>query len=121
MGKKLCMVLGLLMTIVLVIGLTGPMGVNAAAKVKLSATKKTAYVGEQFSLELTGAKGTVTWSSSNKKVATVTDGLVVAVKTGKATIKAKDSKTNKTYKCKVTVKKNSLSDKTLEIKAGESA
>lgn len=121
MSKKLSMILGLLMAIVFVIGLTGPVGANAASKVKLSATKKTVYVGEQFGLELTGAKGTVKWSSSSKKVATVKDGLVTAVKTGKATIKAKDSKTNKTYKCNITVKKNSLSDKTLKIKAGESA
>jgi len=121
MSKKLSMVLGLLMAIVFVIGLTGPMGASAASKVKLSATKKTVYVGEQFELELTGAKGTVKWSSSSKKVATVKDGLVTAVKTGKATIKAKDSKTNKTYSCKITVKKNALSNKTLKIKAGESA
>ena len=115
------MVLALLMAVALVIGITGPLGVSAAAKVKLSASKKTVYVGEQFALELTGAKGDVKWSSSSKKVATVKDGLVTAVKTGKATIKAKDSKTNKTYSCKITVKKNSLSDKTLKLKAGESA
>ncbi len=111
--------MGLFTICALVIGATAPASSNAASKTKLSATKKTLYAGEQFALELTDAKGSVKWSSSNKKVATVKDGLVVAVKNGKATISAKDSK--KTYKCKITVKKNSLSDKALKIKAGESA
>ncbi len=120
MRKKLSTVLGLLLAIALVIGVTAPAGANAAsAKVKLSATKKTAYEGEQFTLDLTGAKGSVKWASTNKKVATVKDGIVTTLKTGKATIKATNAK--KTYKCKVTVKKNSLSDKSLNIKAGESA
>ena len=46
----------------------------------------------------------IKWSSSNKKVATVKKGVVFAKRTGKATIKAKYK--GKTYKCKVTVKKN---------------
>ena len=120
MRKKISTILGLLLAVMLVIGATAPAGANAAsAKVKLSATKKTAYEGEQFTLDLTGAKGSVKWASTNKKVATVKDGLVTILKTGKVTIKATNAK--KTYKCKVTVKKNSLSDKSLSIKAGESA
>ncbi|MCM1143291.1 MAG: Ig-like domain-containing protein [Blautia sp.] len=47
---------------------------------------------------------TITWSSSNNKVATVKDGVVTAVGTGQATITAKASKAgNKTAKCIVTV------------------
>ncbi len=49
-----------------------------------------------------GLSGNVKWSSSNKKVATVTSkGKVTAKKEGKATIKAKVGK--KTFTCKVTV------------------
>ncbi|MCM1088334.1 MAG: Ig-like domain-containing protein [Muribaculaceae bacterium] len=47
---------------------------------------------------------TITWSSSNNKVATVKEGVVTAVGTGQATITAKASKAgNKTAKCIVTV------------------
>ena len=47
---------------------------------------------------------TIVWSSSNKKVATVTDGIVTAVGAGEATITAKATKAgNKTAQCKVTV------------------
>lgn len=46
----------------------------------------------------------IKWSSSNKKVASVKNGVVKAKKIGKATIKAKYK--GKTYKCKVTVKEN---------------
>ncbi len=48
--------------------------------------------------------GTVKWSSSNTKVATISSsGVVKAVADGTATITAKDSKTNMTAICKVTV------------------
>lgn len=50
-----------------------------------------ATVGETIDLAglTTNYDGKVTWSSSDKKVATVSGGVVTAVKTGKATIKAK--------------------------------
>ncbi|MBR1693102.1 MAG: Ig-like domain-containing protein, partial [Lachnospiraceae bacterium] len=76
-------------------------------KVVISASKLTLTVGQSKTLKVT--KGTkkvtgVKWSSTKKKVATVTKkGKVKAVKAGTATIKAKVGK--KTYKCKVTVKK----------------
>lgn len=47
---------------------------------------------------------TITWSSSNKKVATVKDGVITAVGIGEATITAKAANAGgKTAKCKVTV------------------
>ena len=121
MRKKLSMLFGALLVCALVIGLIGTSTVNAASsKAKLNTKKKTLYVGEKFPLELEGAKGEIKWSTSKKKVATVTDGMVTAVKNGKATITAKDLKTGKSYKCKITVKKNAISNKTFSLKAGES-
>ncbi len=81
--------------------------VQAASTVKISKSKVTLYVGK--STTLTVKKGSkkvsgVKWSTSNKKVATVSSkGKVTAKKKGTATITAKVNK--KSYKCKVTVKK----------------
>ncbi len=121
MRKKLSFVLGALLVCALVIGMVKSAPAEAASKVRLSAKKKTIYIGEKFQLELEGAKGDVKWSTSKKKIATVKNGLVTAVKNGTATITAKDLTTNKAYKCKITVKKNAISNKTLSLKAGESA
>ena len=120
MKKKLSLLLAAMLAFALVIGLAGSCGAAAASKTGLNAGKKTIYVGEKFLLELEGASGKVKWSSSNKKIATVKDGTVTAVKAGKATVKAKDAGTGKTYKCKITVKNNAISDKKLSLKAGES-
>lgn len=75
---------------------------QADAAVKLSATKKVVYVGESFTLKVSGSSKTVKWSSSKKSVASVTQkGKVTAKKAGKATITAKVS--GKSLKCAVTV------------------
>lgn len=75
---------------------------QADAAVKLSASKKTVYVGEVFTLKVSGSSKTVKWSSSKKSVASVTQkGKVTAKKAGKATITAKVS--GKSLKCAVTV------------------
>lgn len=75
----------------------------AKAKVKLNKTKITLYVGKTATLKLKNNKQKVKWSSSNKKVATVSSkGKVKGIKKGKATITAKVGK--KKYTCKVTVK-----------------
>lgn len=80
------------------------------AATKLSCTKKTIYEKETFTLKITGTSKKVKWSSSNKKVATVTDsGKVKGIKEGNADITATVG--DKKYICKVTVKKaESLSD-----------
>lgn len=70
---------------------------------KLSKSKLSLYVGGKSTLKLNGAVGTVKWSSSNKKVATVSSkGVVTAKKAGKATVKAKIG--SKNFRCAVTVK-----------------
>ena len=79
--------------------------VEAATKIKLNCTKKTIEEGESFKLKISGTKKKVKWSSSNKKVAMVTDkGNVNGIGEGSAKITATVS--GKKYSCKVTVKSN---------------
>ncbi len=62
----------------------------------------------------------VAWSSSDKKVATVKNGTVTAIKAGKCTITATLSN-GQTFKCKVTVKDAAMFTETkLSLKPGES-
>lgn len=79
---------------------------DTSKTLKISAAKMTMYVGTGTKqLKVTGPKNgkTVTWKSSNKKVATVNKyGTVIAKKAGKATVTAKVG--NKTFKCALTVK-----------------
>lgn len=72
-------------------------------KRELNKTKLTLNKGKSFTLKLSNAKASkIKWSTSNKKIATVKNGKVKALKKGKATITAKYK--GKSYKCKVTVK-----------------
>ena len=86
-----------------------------AANVKLSKSSLTLDVGKSATLKVTGTKSKVKWSSSNKKIATVTSkGKVTAKQAGSATITAKVG--NKTLKCKVTAKEQfSASEATKKI------
>ena len=102
-------ILSLLLCIVLVfsiIEIRNPKGIEAAA-VKLSQKKITLNVGETCELTLESAKGSIKWKSSDKSVATVKKGKITAKKAGKATVTA--TYKGKKYKCKVTVKKSTLS------------
>ena len=84
--------------------------VKAAAK-KITITKKssTLTVGKKLTLRLKNAKASkVKWSSSNKKVATVSKkGVVKAKKAGKTTITAKYK--GRKYTCKIAVRKKAKS------------
>ena len=83
---------------------TTAMPQQAQASIKISRSSVSVYINQTVTLKVTGTKAKVTWTSSNKKIATVNSyGLVKGVKKGTVTIKAKVS--NKTLKCKVTVKK----------------
>lgn len=81
-------------------------GGNQAA---ISNTKLTITEGFNHKLSVSNAGGSVSWSSSNSKVASVSSaGLVKAKKNGSATITAKLSDGTK-LTCKVYVKKNEYS------------
>ena len=75
----------------------------------MSNTKLTITEGFNHKLSVSNADGSVSWSSSNSKVAAVSSaGLVKAKKSGSATITAKLSDGTK-LTCKVSVKKNEYS------------
>ena len=68
----------------------------------ISKTSATVYVKKTLTLTVNGGDGKITWSTSNKKIATVdAKGVVKGIKPGTVTISAK--RNGKTYKCKVTV------------------
>ncbi len=106
-------------------------GVVAVTEVTLSQTSLTLDEGESATLTATvlpadATDKTVTWSSSNSSVATVSGGVVTAVGEGTATITA--SAGGKTAQCTVTVNKKiievtevSLSQTSLTLDEGESA
>ena len=92
--------------------------VNAAsAKPSLSKKKLTLYVGKNFTFKAKGFSGKITWTSGNKKIATVSDkGKVTARKKGTVTITAKCGKEKKT--CKVTVLPVELNKTKATVKKG---
>lgn len=75
-------------------------------KAALNKTSLKLKKGKTYQLKIKNVKGTVTWKSSNKKIATVSKkGKVTAKKAGSTVIKASYKKNGKvkTLKCKVTV------------------
>lgn len=108
--KRLCKIIALSM--VLFVGCaftlpaaTGTLESHAATKIGLNKTKVSTNVGKTVNLKVKGIKKKVKWSSSNKKIATVSKkGKVTTKKTGKVTITAKVGK--KKLKCKITVYPN---------------
>ena len=89
--------------------------VNAAS---ISLNKKTAtiYTGKTIQLKVNGTKSRIKWSSSNKKIVTVSgNGTIKGLKAGNVTITAKVGKYK--LKCKVKVLPVlSTSNKTLSVK-----
>ncbi|MGO5173814.1 Ig-like domain-containing protein [Ruminococcus sp. LCP21S3_E8] len=91
--------------------------------IKLNATKKTIYNGKSFTLKATvnpknAANKTVTYKSSNRKIATVTSkGVVKGIKPGRVviTVTAKDG-SKKVAKCTVTVKAQKATKLTISAK-----
>lgn len=89
---------------------------DAKAKVKLNKKKLVLTVGKKAKLKVKETKKKVKWSSSKKKIATVTKkGVVKAKKKGTAKIVAKIGK--KKYTCKVVVKAKKKAKVTSKPKA----
>ena len=112
MKRHICLMLVFMLMVTML-----PMNVDAASKVKINKTKTTIYVGQTITLKASGAKN-VKWSTSNKKVATVSSkGKVTAKKKGNATITVKAGKKKAT--CKVTVKNPFLNKTKVSLKKNE--
>ncbi len=91
----------------------------SAASVRLNKTKIVLVVGQTYNLKVSGTKKTPKWSSSNKKIVSVTKkGVIKGLKKGTATVTAKIGK--KKYKCKVTVETPKLSSTKKTVTAGTS-
>lgn len=88
-----------------------------AATVKLSTTNAIVYTGSTLTLKITGTSQKVSWSTSSKKIATISSkGVVTGIKAGTTTITATIG--GKKYNCKVTVRKPSLNKTTLKLQKG---
>lgn len=82
---------------------TGTLESYAASKVRISKKNAIVTVGKTLRLKVKGTKKKVRWTSSKRRVATVTSsGLVYANRVGTATITARTK--NGSARCKVTVK-----------------
>lgn len=78
---------------------------DTSTEIKISDSSETIYVGNKYALTATGASN-IKWSSSNASVATVnSNGVVTAVKSGSATIKATYGSSSAS--CAITVKSGS--------------
>ena len=98
---------------------------KAPASVTISKKSATVGVGESFAISAAitkGSVGTVTWATSNKKVAALSKGKVVAKGVGTATITVKTNNGKKAT-CKVVVKKAptsvKLSKTSVTVKKGK--
>lgn len=110
----------LLMLVCLIITLALPVTANAA--VKINKTSVSVLRGKTYNLKITGTKKKTKWTSSNKKIATVSaSGKIKGIKKGRCNIYAKVGK--KKYTCKVTVKQPvtsiKLSKKSISLNKGK--
>ena len=92
----------------------------STGKISLSETSKTIYKGNVYALTAV-CSGSVSWSSSDKNVATVSGGVVTAKENGTATITAKSG--SNSASCKITVKTGSyvhISNANVSMRWGKS-
>ena len=96
--------LSIMLVLVLLVMLVSPLAeydIYAASKVKLSKKNITLEVGDTAILSVSGTTKKVKWSSKDKSVVTVTNGVIRALAEGKTTITVKVK--GKKLKCGVTV------------------
>lgn len=116
MGKIIKNVIRLLLVLMLTLSVI-PMDEASAAKISISTSAKTTYVGKQFTLKLKGSSGKVTWRTSDQTVATVNNGRVTAINEGTAAITATNS--GKNYSCKVKVLEPVLNYDKADLQVGK--
>lgn len=102
-------IIAMVLSFILLVSTISDVSVLAARQPKLNKKTATIYVGSTLQLKLKNNKKNVTWSSSNKKIATVTKkGKVTGKKAGNVTITAKAG--GKKYKCKVIISAKAKAD-----------
>lgn len=111
-------VVSLMLCLILVASCTmtafGATNAKTAKTPKLNKTSVSAYKGDTVNLSVKNAKGKIKWTSSDKKVATVSKkGVVKCKKVGSTIITAKVNSTELT--CKVVVNKPKLTKKSVTI------
>lgn len=119
MKKLFLRMLSLAVSLAMVLSLAGVQAF--AAKAGLNKTSLKMVPGVSYVLKLNGVSGKISWSSSDKSVATVSSsGKVTSVSMGSAVITAKSGK--KSYKCKVNVIAGTikLKSSTVSVAAGSS-
>lgn len=98
-----------LLTVIL-ISVCACFSVSAKSKVRINHSKKTVFLGKTVKLKIKNINKKVKWKSKNIKIAKVSaKGKVKAVGIGKTVIIAKVGK--KMFKCRITVKGYTISDK----------
>lgn len=102
MKKVLKNITAITIALVITAGSVLSMSTQSMAKARISKSSISIIVGKTYKLSVKGVKKKAKWSTSNKKIASVTKtGVVKGKKVGNAKIKAKVGK--KTYTCKVKV------------------
>jgi len=83
----------------------GPPNPSAAPALSLNKSSLTLFLGYADTLQVTGTQSStsITWATSNDSVATVTNGVILAVGRGTATITAKILGGSNTASCNVSV------------------
>lgn len=116
--KKLKSLLVSLVLALVCVSMVTSTDVVEASSIKLNKTSLTIYTGKTSTLKVSGTSKKVTWSTSNKKVATISSkGTVSAKSSGTVTITAKVN--NKNLRCKVTVKKPTISKTSTSLNVGQ--
>lgn len=106
--------------VLLLLFLIGPVqSISAAPDIKLNTMKLSIAIGETYNLRLIGTSQKVTWTTSNKKVVTVSNsGVITGIIPGGVTIKAKIN--NKEYSCRVSVLSPRLAKRSFSLRYGQS-
>ena len=122
MKKRLSVLMAIVILFVSTFATPSVLAEGAPKGITLSKTVKTVYIGQNYKLKVTAvtpksAHKSVTWKSSNTKIATVSkEGVVKGIKKGTVTITATSTK-NKRIKatCKINIRK--LENKNLSYKS----
>ncbi len=85
----------------------------------LSDKTKSLYFGQTYTLSVRGGNGKVRWKSSNRKVATVKNGVITTKKPGKAVITA--TRNGLEMQCKLTVLKPALKNAKVNLQLSQKA